>query len=227
MFNQGPDPRPPTLTRNPLLRAEASPVCCLLPASPARPSSSSAGCSQAWGCRPHLLPPLLASPCPPPRWCRTTNSRLHSPPVPAPLAGLAPPTAGPSQPPEQASVESFLEELVVRRELADNYCHYCPGEARGRGLGPGGWGPGARLCAAAARPPRCPPSCRDGGGCPAPAQAVVPVLRASPALPNSVTPPRHTFPKPSATSPRRSQALLPHPPDLIKHSSQAALPPSH
>jgi hypothetical protein len=24
-------------------------------------------------------------------------------------------------------VEGFLEELVVRRELADNYCHYCPG----------------------------------------------------------------------------------------------------
>ncbi|KAF6253825.1 class II photolyase [Scenedesmus sp. NREL 46B-D3] len=24
------------------------------------------------------------------------------------------------------SVEGFLEELVVRRELSDNYCHYCP-----------------------------------------------------------------------------------------------------
>ncbi len=23
-------------------------------------------------------------------------------------------------------MESFLEELVVRRELSDNYCHYCP-----------------------------------------------------------------------------------------------------
>lgn len=26
----------------------------------------------------------------------------------------------------KASVEGFLEELVVRRELADNYCHYAP-----------------------------------------------------------------------------------------------------
>lgn len=26
----------------------------------------------------------------------------------------------------KASVEGFLEELVVRRELADNYCHHCP-----------------------------------------------------------------------------------------------------
>jgi hypothetical protein len=28
----------------------------------------------------------------------------------------------------QTSVEGFLEELVVRRELADNYCHHLPGE---------------------------------------------------------------------------------------------------
>ncbi len=28
--------------------------------------------------------------------------------------------------PSQAAVESFLEELVVRRELSDNYCHYEP-----------------------------------------------------------------------------------------------------
>lgn len=33
-------------------------------------------------------------------------------------------------PRHQASVEGFLEELVVRRELADNYCHYCPGATR-------------------------------------------------------------------------------------------------
>ncbi|PNW75594.1 hypothetical protein CHLRE_12g533000v5 [Chlamydomonas reinhardtii] len=26
----------------------------------------------------------------------------------------------------KAAVESYLEELVVRRELADNFCHYCP-----------------------------------------------------------------------------------------------------
>ncbi|GBF93049.1 CPD photolyase [Raphidocelis subcapitata] len=26
----------------------------------------------------------------------------------------------------KASVDGFLEELVVRRELADNYCHHCP-----------------------------------------------------------------------------------------------------
>lgn len=26
----------------------------------------------------------------------------------------------------QESVDSFLEEVVVRRELSDNYCHYEP-----------------------------------------------------------------------------------------------------
>ncbi|KAF8071386.1 PHR1 [Scenedesmus sp. PABB004] len=30
------------------------------------------------------------------------------------------------RPKHRDSVEGFLEELVVRRELADNYCHYCP-----------------------------------------------------------------------------------------------------
>jgi hypothetical protein len=46
------------------------------------------------------------------------------------VALIAPPSR------RQASIESFLEELVVRRELADNYCHHCPGGCLRKGAPP-------------------------------------------------------------------------------------------
>lgn len=72
---------------------------------------------------PARLPPLHPiSTRPPPStslFCCVPN------PLPPPLPTSAPPPP-PLGCPSQASVEGFLEELVVRRELSDNYCHYCP-----------------------------------------------------------------------------------------------------